>query len=212
MHEFTHVLQCNFDIWSYMPNYMVEGMANLTGGSDEYTEIAGNADSLAAYLNVDNNFSSDGNVYTVGYLFWRYLMKQAADSYDSFSSYAWKNNSNITGTAAAELLTSSGENQTISGGNGADTLTIYGKNSQLFGDEGNDYILIGKIAENLTVQGGTGNDSVENFGAKVTIDGGAGNDSIYSQINNISINGGEGDDTLQVQKISNYNWDTESWE
>ncbi len=200
VHEFTHVLQCNFNIWSYMPNYMVEGMANLTGGSDGYTELAGNADSLAAYLNIDNNFSEDGNVYTVGYLFWRYLMKQASDSYNNLNSYAWKNNSNIVGTADADFLTGNGEQQTIFGGNGNDTVTAYGKNSKIYGDSGEDYIIIGECAENLTIVGGSGNDSIENFASNIKINSGSGDDYILNKNTNTIIDAGEDNDN-----IKNYN-------
>ena len=179
-HEFTHVMQCNFNVWSYMTNYMTEGMANLTGGGDGYTTLAANADILAAYLDVDNTFSEDGNVYTVGYMFWRYLMKQASDSYDSLKSYAWKDGSLIVGTDVAELLTGNGKNQTISADAGNDTITAYGEEMEIFGDDGDDYILTSKNAKNLTIDGGAGNDSLKNDSENVSINGGAGDDSIIN--------------------------------
>ena len=210
-HEFTHVLQCNFNIWSYMPNYMTEGMADITGGGDGYTELAGNADSLAAYLNVDNTFSEDVNVYTVGNLFWYYLSRQAANNYDELKSYSWKDNSVINGTSSSELLTGSGNNQTIDGGAGNDTITAYGNNTEVNGGEGDDYILPGIGAENLTINGGDGNDTVINETSNILIYGGTGADYIKSEADSIKIFTGDGNDTINVNITSTYDWDNSVW-
>ncbi len=204
VHEFTHVMQCNFNVWSYMPNYMTEGMANLTGGSDGFTTLAGNSDSLAAYLDVDNTFSEDGNVYTVGYLFWRYLMKQASDSYDSLGSYAFKNNSEIVGTKKADFITSNANKVSVSSGKGRDTITAYGKNSTISGDSGNDYILVGSTAKKITVFGGKGNDTISNKGSASKIYGNDGNDSISNRGASAKIYGGN--DSILVGKKSEYKW------
>ena len=196
-HELTHVLQGEHNIWSYMPNYMTEGMANLTGGSDGYTEIAGNADSLAAYLDVDNKFSEDGNVYTVGYLFWHYLAKQSANYYDSLQSYSWKDASIIDGTANRDFLTGSGDNITINGGEGNDTITVYGKNSEVNSGDGDDYILPGKNVEYLTINGGNGSDTIDNFAVNSFISGNDGNDSINSKADSVKVFAGDGNDTIR---------------
>ena len=134
-HEFTHVMQWDLLNRQYWTQYMIEGMGDLTDGRrDSLISTAGDAEEL--YYSLQNNT----NVYEVGYLFWRYFMKQASDNYDSLKTYAWDDNANIVGTANAELLTGNGENQTISGGDGNDTLTAYSKNSKIYGDNGNDYI------------------------------------------------------------------------
>ncbi|MBD3878357.1 MAG: hypothetical protein SR1Q5_01545 [Quinella sp. 1Q5] len=205
-HEITHVLQGKFNIWSYMPNYMTEGMADLTAGNTRYmTELARNSMLLAQYLDLNNTFSSDTNVYAVGYMFWRYLMKQASDSYDSSKGYAWKDSSSIVGTDDAELLTGSGKGVTISAGTGNDTITAYGENMNVFGEDGDDYILISSVASGAKVDSGAGNDTITNYGSKTSISSGAGNDSIYNRGSNVTIDGGANRDFL----INGGYWESE---
>ena len=225
-HELTHVAQQHFGFFDYMPNFMFEGMADLTAGGDVRgaLELASDPSKLAQYL------TSGDDPYTTGVIFWRYLMRQAADSYDSSKSYTWKENSSIKGTATAEFLTGSGKNMTLSAGAGNDTLTIYGENMKVLGEGSNDYILISSLASgasidgglgndtirnegvNVTILGGAGNDSIENYGANVTIDGGSDDNQIKSHSDNIKVTGGDGNDTLLVEKTSNYNWDKSVWE
>ena len=212
-HEMTHVLQGDFNIWSYMPNYMTEGMADLTAGNTRYmTELASAPTLLAQYLDFDNTFSSDTNVYAVGYMFRRYLMKQASDAYDSLKSYAWKEGSSIVGTSAAELLTGSGKGVIISAGKGNDTITVYGKNMKTIGEDGDDYILISSVASGAKGYGGNGNDSIENYGSSITISGGDNDDDIKNYGSKVSIEGGNGADTIRNELRNEYNWNTSEWE
>lgn len=205
-HEMTHVLQGDFNIRSYMPNYMTEGMADLTGGTTrDMSKLASDSSLLAKYLDVDNTFSSDVNVYATGYMFWRYLMKQAADSYDSLGSYAWKNKSVINGTSKAELMTSSGNYITISGGAGKDTLTAYGKKSKIYGGGGDDNILTGSSAKNLTISGGEGVDTLTNKGTAIKIYGGTNNDKIYNYGDKSTLKGESGSDFI----INGQYWESE---
>ena len=196
VHEYTHVLQCKFNIWDGMTNYMTEGMANLTGGSDGYTALAGNADSLAAYLDVNNGFSEDGNVYTVGYLFWRYYMKQTADAYSSLDANSWSDNAVLDGTSAGELMSARGSKLTLDAGAGNDTLTVYGKNEVINAGDGDDSILVSSLSGGSTINAGAGNDSIYNRGSNVYIDAGDGNDSVYNGGTSVAINTGTGDDTI----------------
>ncbi len=196
-HEMTHVLQGDFNIWSYMPDYMTEGMADLTAGNTRYmTSLASDSTLLAQYLDPDNTFSSDTNVYAVGYMFWRYLMKQASDSYDDSKNYSWKDGSSIVGTNKAEFLTFNGKNQTISAGAGNDTITAYGEKSKIFGEAGDDYILTGSVASGLNIDAGDGNDTIDNSGNKVTISAGIGKDSVSNSGDSVTINVGDGDDSV----------------
>lgn len=208
-HELTHTLQGNFNMMDKMPNYMTEGMADMTAGDHEaLEELAGDSVKLAEYLDTDNDFSSDRNVYAAGYMFWHYFMKQSANSYDSLSSYAFQDNSKIVGTKSADFLTSNADKVTIKGGAGDDTITSHGENSVLNGGAGNDIIYNGysyydddvKIYYN------------EDFsGSNSTVTGGKGNDkiSLASYSENIVINYSSGDgkdivfgfdsnDTLQI--------------
>ncbi|MBE8953894.1 MAG: calcium-binding protein, partial [Quinella sp. 1Q7] len=215
-HEMTHVMQGIFGVMSYSTSYMYEGMANLTEGSSGYA-FANDPDNLAYYLNLDSvNYTTNPRdyrcMYTVGYMFWRYLMRQASDSYDSSKNYSWKDNSHISGTANGEFLTGSGTNVTIVAGAGNDTLTVYGKNMKAFGEEGADCILIGSLASGASIDGGLGNDSIDNSGSNVTINGGAGSDSINCKGDSVKIFGGADNDIILVEKTSDYNWSIEAWE
>ncbi|MBR1580950.1 MAG: hypothetical protein IJ668_10765 [Selenomonadaceae bacterium] len=202
VHEYTHVLQCKFDIWNGMTNYMTEGMANLTGGGDGYIEFAGNADSLAAYLDTDNSFSEDGNVYTVGYMFWRYYMKQSADAYDEGDGYDWTVEGALNGTTNDDEMTMNDPGVMLNAGAGDDSIMVYGSNSSINGGADDDLIMIDGGASGVTVRGGSGNDSVANYGSNVLINGGAGDDFIYDNGSNVTIRSGIGDDRISLEGSS----------
>ncbi len=51
-----------------------------------------------------------------------------------------------------------------------------------------------------------------NSESNVTLTGGKDNDNIQSEGANVKIDGGEGNDSITVDKTSDYNWDTRSWE
>ena len=235
VHEFTHVAQNLF--MGRFPKFLQEGFADLTCGIDDKNgkssymrSLAGDADRLASYLDLNNYNTGNSYYYAAGFMFYRYLAKQVSDSYDSLKSYAWKDGSSIVGTSAAEFLTGNGKNQTISAGKENDTITVYGEKIKVFGEDGNDYILVSSLASGASINSGSGNDTVENHGNKisissgvgndtiknygfnVTIDGGTNDDYIKSTGNNVKIMGGNGNDTLLVEKTSNYNWDKAVWE
>ena len=224
-HEFSHVMQYNFNMFDI--GFILEALASITAGWD----IDGKSDLrsiVSTPARLIEAFNSNDNV--AGMLFLRYLMRQAADSYNSSKSYTWKDNAYIVGTASAEFLTGSGKNMTLSAGAGNDTLTVYGEKMKVLGESGSDYILISSLASgasidgglgndtirnegvNVTILGGAGKDSLENEGANVTIDGGSDDDQIKSHSDNIKVMGGDGNDTLLVEKTSNYNWDKSVWE
>ena len=142
-HELTHVAQNVF--MTYFPQFMEEGMAELTGGIDDERgtriyNIASNADNLKTYLDIDNYKTGSANYYAAGYMFLRYMAKQISDAYDSLKSYSWTDGATIEGTSASELLTASGKGATIIAGSGDDTITAYGSNEVINGGEGDDSI------------------------------------------------------------------------
>ena len=198
-HEMTHVMQGNFGIMSYATSYMTEGMADLTRGGDRYA-LADDPDKLAYILDLDNEVSwidnpTDYNyMYPVGYMFWRYFMKQAADNYDSKKTYAWSDGANIKGTSGAEFLTASGNKATITAGAGNDTVTSYGEKAKVQGGDGNDTIAV--VGDYSTIEGGTGNDSIRNSGSNVTINTGAGDDTVNNTGSKVTIDGGAGTDNI----------------
>lgn len=203
-HEMTHVMQGNFGLMSQSPLYMLEGMADLTaaGNLNSMTKLASNYTKLAAYLDINNHFSEDSNVYAAGYMFWRYLMKQTSDSYDSSKDYTWKDNSYISGTSKDDFLTGSGKNQTLRAGKGNDTITAYGENTTVVGGSGDDYIAVNGTA--LSVDGGAGDDSISNYdgGNYVTLLSGAGDDSIYNSGSNVTLDAGAGKDFISNSNSS----------
>ena len=130
-HEFTHVAQ-SFFMGERFPQFLEEGLAELTHGIDdmrdfEIESVASDADLLEACLDLDNYDTGDVFYYAAGYMFLRYLAKQAADNYDSSVIHAWEDNASIVGTKKAEFLTASGNNSTIKAGAGNDTLTAQGE-------------------------------------------------------------------------------------
>ena len=203
-HEFTHVAQ-NFFMGRF-PQFLHEGFAELTHGIDDMREwdirFLTDADLLKIYLDLDNYDTGDASYYAAGYMFYRYLAKQAADNYDSSVIHAWEDNVSIVGTKKAEFLTSNGDNVTIDAGKGNDTLTAYGYKMQIFGGAGNDSIY--NAGSNSTISGGDGKDSIDNFGSNVSINGDMGNDCIYnSSGSKNSINGGSGKDSITTWSGSN---------
>ncbi len=83
-HEFTHaVMAANIDFFGKLPNFIAEGMAELTHGIDDHRrsdilELAASSSQLSKYLNVNDTKSSTSKVYAAGYIFLRYLAKQSA--------------------------------------------------------------------------------------------------------------------------------------
>ncbi|MBD3878918.1 MAG: calcium-binding protein [Quinella sp. 1Q5] len=204
-HEFTHIAQALF--MGSLPQFLKEGLADLTCGIDlrkttVIKNVAGNADTLKKYLDLGKGGTGNPNYYAAGYMFYRYLAKQAADAYDSSSDYAWTANHLISGTSKADFLTSSGTNSTIMAGAGNDTLTAHGDSIKIFGEGGNDTILTN--GEAIKVSGGAGRDKLKNLGDQSTLAGDAGNDTIinggYWENErggaNVSISSGAGNDTI----------------
>ena len=83
-HEFTHaVMAANINHFAKLPNFIAEGMAELTHGIDDHRrsdilDLAGSSSQLSKYLNVNDTKSSASKVYAAGYIFLRYLAKQSA--------------------------------------------------------------------------------------------------------------------------------------
>ncbi len=204
-HEFTHIAQNLF--MGYFPQFLHEGLADLTCGIDDRRKgyinyLASRADSLASVLDTSSTGTGSAFHYAAGYMFLRYLAKQAADNYDSSTPHAWDDAVTLSGTDADDFLTGKGSNQTLTGGNGNDTLSAYGDGAQVSGDEGNDYILTNGDA--LAAYGGLGNDTLKNRGDNSTLTGGADNDLLVNGEywdterggSNVVLSGGDGNDTL----------------
>lgn len=82
-HELTHaVMAANINYFSELPDYIKEGMAELTHGIDDFREsdiitLARDPGQLTKWLRTDENVGGDG-AYSGGYMLLRYLAKQAS--------------------------------------------------------------------------------------------------------------------------------------
>ena len=181
-HEFTHVAQYAYGLDDNLPRYLIEGMADLTAGSNKnLLNVAANPQALKNYLYSNESKYKGDEGYAAGYIFWRYLAKQAADTYDKSVAHPWDNSVLINGTKGNDLLAAKGNNVTLAGGNGLDTMTAYGVADSLSGGAGNDYLFVGKSANKVTLVGGAGNDTfayASGTGKDVIWDYEAGKDTI----------------------------------
>ena len=97
-HEFTHaVMAANINHFGKLPNFIAEGMAELTHGIDDqrYSDIlalAGNSSKLSSNLNVNDTKGSASSIYAAGYIFLRYLAKQSATFLKNYDEvFDWNN-------------------------------------------------------------------------------------------------------------------------
>jgi len=88
-HELTHTfMQATVPGVAKLPNYVMEGMAELTHGIDDerestiYNVFYQGSDRLHNWLNVEGRYSGNlpAELYAAGYMFFRYLMKQSANT------------------------------------------------------------------------------------------------------------------------------------
>ncbi len=222
-HELTHaVMIANIDYFFYLPQFIAEGMADLTNGIDDkrksyITDLAKNPDLLKEWLDVNDTSSTSNYVYSAGYMFLRYLAKQTSlqginisntktkakvtgtDNADTIENYGA--NSTITALGGNDFLSSYSAKSSINAGAGNDTIdnTSNGKNTTLFGGAGNDSIL---NSANAKIDAGTGADTITNtnLGEKATLFGGTGNDYITTyNADNVSISGGADNDKIELR-------------
>lgn len=212
-HEFTHaVMAANINHYSHLPAFIAEGMAELTVGIDDYEDkrenmlnFAANPNSLSSALNLN---SPDGDQYSAGYMFLRYLAKQGSEHYgESTETVTGETINNTTanvtvqGTSGGDTIHNSGANVQVYSGAGTDIVRNSGANAHI--DSGNDSDMIHNSGANAQIHGGEGSDIVHNSGANAYIDGGNGNDTMYSSGKNATFVYTSGNDT-----ISNYSsWD-----
>ena len=200
-HEFTHcVMYANINYASDLPLIIWEGIAELTHGADderrdEIERLAGDSEALRQALSTTYNYDN----YAGGYMFFRYLAKQAASN-DTDEKF-------INGTTGDDYLNSEVDGAIINGLAGNDYIgTIKSKNT-LLGGAGNDTIFASTADSNYgLLDGGAGNDLIGNgTNSYSTLIGGAGNDTVYVDHNakNALLNGGAGNDSLGVFDSSN---------
>ena len=181
-HELTHsIMETNLKCFSSLPNFIVEGSADLTAGSDKTNEmkaLAANPSALADYVNPAYNISEDRYVYAAGYMLLRYLGQQASRSYvPQGLSFDAKHtvltaSSAFSGTLDAGLY--SGTYKTFDASRAVKSVKIYGnaQNNTIYaskgggtmrGQAGNDTLVGGAGKDVIWYGTGDGTDTVKNY-------------------------------------------------
>lgn len=192
-HELTHSVM--FKNSSWFPQFIMEGMAELTHGIDDerkptILEVVGNADSLKSALNVDEYSTGWTPAYAGGYTFLRYFAKQFSDLGLEF-------------TSGNDFYANYDSDKTLNALGGNDNVNNFSSDKvKIYGADGNDKIY-SSDSNGVTIDGGAGNDSIFSNGDNAEISGGTGNDSIEHIVGNyITLSGGSGNDS--IKNVSKY--------
>ena len=190
-HEFTHaVMATNINFFNSLPIFIKEGSAELTHGIDDVRGsdifgVAYNATRLSDSLDVSNSTTKTSDSYAGGFMFLRYLAKQAANQ-NAFGEITAKINLNKTGNYYSEGITvgnlskktytvkDTGVHQIINGKSGVKVVGLT-SNDTYNGTSGADTVQTAEGSNIITV---AGNDSIKLYGQYATIDAGAGNDTV----------------------------------
>ena len=200
-HEFTHaVMATNISYFNSLPQFIKEGMAELTQGIDDERgssifALAADSSKLSTALSLSNTDTGTAEAYSGGYMLMRYFARQAAlqtllDDVDtSLIDDILK-----TGTAGADSINNTLDGATINALGGNDTVNNTGATVSISGGAGNDYII--NDGFNVTIYGGAGNDSIslssDSTDNLIQYTKGDGNDIIYgfNENSTLSISGG----------------------
>ena len=216
-HEMTHaVMKATVNDFNSLPQFMIEGIADLTIGGDRrknYIEdFASGKKSLKDALNLNDNGTGNIDSYVAGYMFLRWLAKQTAECLPVNLNNT-VSSSVLEGTNFNDTIYNSAENVTIKAGKGADSIYNHGNEikawgeggndtftgdyatSKIYGGSGNDFISLTTYAFN-SIDGGSGNDTVIAGGRKHSVNGGKGNDRISLSGDDLTVKGGTGNDTI----------------
>ena len=199
-HELTHaVMYANVNYCDELPNLIREGLAELTHGSDDdrKSDIIALAKNPAKLQNA--LFFDSYDSYAGGYMFFRYLAKQASEHYPLAGT------SNSVAALRSKAADSSGRASvkgntlTATKGFAADYLDAADYSSSVKNIDATNankgVMIVGNPKANSIV-GGAGNDSIFANTGKDTVRGGAGNDIIFGDSGNDSLNGEAGNDSL----------------
>ena len=212
-HEFTHaVMDANIRYATGdkgLPQFIKDGMSELTHGIDDDRK-----DDIKAYASDSTTLNKALDVtklyqhypaYAGGYMFLRYLAKQASNT-ETDSSYSDKTigklNSLPSGLSRdGALLTASskfkGTSIYLSDYSDAITkvdATALKTSLEITGNESNNSIKSGKGADKL--YGGAGKDTLKGGAGSDVLFGGSDNDKLYGEAGNDTLRGGTGKNTL----------------
>lgn len=190
-HEFTHaVMATNINFFNSLPIFIKEGSAELTHGIDDIrgSDIFGIAyddTRLSDSLDVSNSTIKTSDSYAGGYMFFRYLAKQAA-SQNAFGEITTEINLNKNGNYYSEgiivgklanktyTVKDTGVHQVIKGKSGVKVVGLT-SNDTYTGTSKADTV---QTAEGSNIITGAGNDSIKLYGQYATISASKGNDTV----------------------------------
>lgn len=187
-HELTHaVMRANIDYFDYLPQFIKEGAAELVHGIDDtrtsiIKKLAGNSTLLEQSLSLNDTGTGNENAYAAGYMFLRYLARQAGDL-------------TLSNTVAKKTIKTFDGNDTVTNWSG-------GKSSSINLGSGDDSVK--NTAANVTIIGGKGNDTITNSGSNVLFkyNLGDGNDLIQGFYGSSTLQIGDGTGTYSSTKSS----------
>ncbi len=200
-HELTHaVMQANIDYCYRLPQFITEGMAELTHGADDglrtddIQALAADPAKLEKALNGTKKITGITNpAYSGGYMFLRWLAKKSA----------------VTTTPRVNIGNSLA-NTLLSGSNGNDTILNSGSNVTIIAGDGNDSIINSGSNVLIKYRAGGGNDTVQGFREDSTLQIGDGQGSYSAQVSgsNIIVTVDDGKITLRgAASLSSVNID-----
>ena len=197
-HELTHAITGANGIAAKMPQFITEGLAELTRGIDtqyfyRIKDLANGKASLSEWLNVDDTNTGNWYAYAAGYMFLRYLAKQGAGSYSKDVLFT-NDNDNRQNTQSGQVLNAF---------SGNDTIGNWGNNVTINAGTGNDSIFNDQQGYSSSIDTGDGDDTIWSWGANSTLNLGWGNDSVKNHVVNITMYGGYGSDTLESWNVGN---------
>ena len=216
-HEFTHaVMAANIRYFNGLPDFIAEGMAELTHGvdddrADEILNLAGSPTALRSALSLSyGNYNS----YAGGYMFLRYLAKQSVDNSgvgasENMAGYvASSNSAGRTNVTVQRGVNISGAVLTVANNFDGEAIDLSSYSSSVTkvnaSATSGGVMIIGSTRANSitggggsdTVSGNLGNDTLSGGAGSDVIHGDAGNDKILGDAGNDTLSGGYGNDTL----------------
>ncbi|MBR4904188.1 MAG: calcium-binding protein, partial [Selenomonadaceae bacterium] len=201
-HEMTHaVMKAVVDNFDSLPQFIKEGTADLTIGNDRrknYIEdLVSGKKSLEDALNLNDNGTGTFESYVAGYMFLRWIAKQASNLNNGVINNT-DNNTSITTTDDNKIIKNSGKYVTIITGAGNDSIyNDKGSRVSMVGGKGNDTVF-NMQGTSVTINMGEGNDEAHTYeGNSVRVSLGSGKDFFNAYHGkNISVYGGSDDDTI----------------
>ena len=206
-HEFTHaVMSANINGTRNLPQFIKEGMSELTHGIDDQRgsvikSLAGNANALNDALSLLNTGTGTTNAYAGGYMFLRYLAKQGAEHYPTSSSMG-----NLSGNGSVsdndlnpDTVTVKGKLMTLSKDFPNNALDLRNYSASIKNIDATALVKGIEITGNTnanSIVAGSGNDSVFSNVGNDTLRGGVGNDVLCGEAGNDKLYGNDGDDIL----------------